>query len=54
MELIMRECLTKEECYKLPWWQKDKQGWPIEHSKNKPIKFIFRMVVQNLKKISVR
>lgn len=35
----------------LPWWRKDKLGWPITTFKNKPVKSAVRIILQNIKKL---
>ena len=35
----------------LPWWQKDRLGWPIETFENKPIKSAIRIICQNIRKL---
>lgn len=37
---------------KLPWWRKDKLGWPIELWKDKPVKNFVRIICQNIRKIT--
>lgn len=36
----------------LPWWKKDRLGWPIETYKNKKFKSFIRLVCQNIRKIT--
>ena len=36
----------------LPWWHKDKLGWPIETFKGKPVKSAIRIICQNIRKIT--
>lgn len=36
----------------LRWWQKDKYGWPIELSRNRPIANWLRIVCQNIRKVT--
>ena len=36
---------------KLPWYKKDRLGWPITTFKNKPIKSVLRIIVQNIRKV---
>lgn len=36
----------------LPWYRKDRLGWPIETVKSKPIKAFIRIVCQNIRKIT--
>ena len=35
----------------LPWYRKDKLGWPIETYKGKPFKSLIRIVCQNIRKV---
>lgn len=35
----------------LPWYRKNKLGWPIETYKNKPFKSFIRIICQNIRKI---
>lgn len=35
----------------LPWWAKDKHGWPIELIEDRPMKSLFRIVFQNIRKL---
>lgn len=34
----------------VPWWRKDKYGWPIETFKGKRLKSFTRIFLQNLRK----
>ena len=36
----------------LPWWRKDKNGWPIETIKGRPFSACIRIVCQNLRKLT--
>lgn len=36
---------------KVPWWRKDKYGWPIETVKGKYLSNFFRITFQNVRKI---
>jgi|688.fasta_scaffold1347136_2 hypothetical protein len=49
----MSKCIYKRkeiEIKSLPWYRKDKLGWPIETSENKPIRSFIRLVLQNIRK----
>jgi len=35
----------------LPWWKKDKNGWPIETFKGQPLSSLIRIVCQNIRKV---
>ena len=35
----------------LPWWRKDRHGWPIETFKGKPVKSAMRLICQNIRKM---
>lgn len=35
----------------LPWYKKDRYGWPIEVYKGKPIKSFIRIIFKNFRKI---
>lgn len=37
----------------LPWWKKDKYGWPIETIKGRPVSGFVRIVLQNIRKIGI-
>jgi hypothetical protein len=39
--------------YQLPWWRKDKYGWPIETVKGHPFKSFIRIIFQNIRKIGI-
>ena len=41
---------TNSEIRDLPWWRKDKYGWPIELYTDKPVTNFGRIVLQNLRK----
>lgn len=50
----MSKCIYKGkviEIKSLPWYRKDKLGWPIETFANKPVKSLIRLVLQNIRKI---
>ena len=50
----MSKCIYNDkviEIKDLPWYRKDKLGWPIETFKNKPVKSFIRLVLQNIRKI---
>lgn len=36
----------------LPWWRKDRLGWPIETFIGKPYKSALRIICQNIRKIT--
>lgn len=36
----------------LPWWQKDKYGWPIEIMLNRPVANCLRIICQNIRKVT--
>lgn len=36
----------------LPWWRKDRYGWPIETYIGKPVKSAIRILCQNIRKIT--
>jgi len=36
----------------IPWYRRDKYGWPIERITGKPFKSFVRMVFQNIRKIT--
>ena len=44
--------LNPESIKKLPWWRKDKYGWPIETVKDHLIKSWVRILCQNIRKIT--
>ena len=44
--------LNPESIKKLPWWRKDKYGWPIETVKDHLIKSWVRVLCQNIRKIT--
>jgi hypothetical protein len=44
--------LNPEAIKKLPWWRKDKYGWPIETVKDHLIKSWVRILCQNIRKIT--
>ena len=44
--------LNPEAIKKLPWWRKDKYGWPIETVKDHLIKSGVRILCQNIRKIT--
>jgi hypothetical protein len=48
----MKDSLTDSEIKNLPWYRKDAFGWPIETFKGRPIKSFFRIVCQNIRKIT--
>ena len=35
----------------LPWYRKDKLGWPIETFNDKPFKSFVRLFLQNIRKV---
>lgn len=35
----------------LPWWKKNRFGWPIETVENRPVLNFFRIICQNLRKV---
>jgi len=35
----------------IPWWRKDKNGWPIETIKGHPFSAFVRIVCQNIRKV---
>lgn len=35
----------------IPWWRKDRYGWPIEIVRNHPMSAFFRIFFQNIKKL---
>ena len=35
----------------IPWWRKDRRGWPIVICKNSPIQNALRYIIQNVKKL---
>lgn len=35
----------------LPWYRKDKLGWPIETYEGKPFKSFVRIMFQNIRKV---
>lgn len=34
-----------------PWYLKDRFGWPIERTEHKPIQYIIKIMLQNIRKI---
>jgi len=36
----------------LPWWRKDKLGWPIETFRGHPFHSFIRLICQNIRKIT--
>ena len=46
------KCHNPIDLSSLPWWKKDKNGWPIELYNNKPIKNFFRIICQNIRKVT--
>jgi hypothetical protein len=36
---------------KLPWWRKDKLGWPIAKFPGRPFLSFISIIVQNVKKL---
>jgi len=36
----------------MPWWKKDKYGWPIELTVGKPFGNFVRIILQNIRKIA--
>ncbi len=36
----------------VPWWRKDRYGWPIETFKGKPVKSAMRLLFQNIRKLT--
>lgn len=36
----------------LPWWRKDKLGWPIETFKGRPLLSLIRIICQNIRKLT--
>jgi len=36
----------------MPWWRKDKHGWPIETYLGKPVKSAVRIIFQNIRKVT--
>lgn len=36
----------------MPWWRKDRHGWPITHYPGKPFKSFVRLIFQNVRKIT--
>lgn len=41
----------KANAAELPWYRKDKLGWPIEGFKGKQVKSFVRLVCQNILKL---
>ena len=37
---------------RLPWYRKDRLGWPIETWKDRPVASFIRIVCQNIRKIT--
>ena len=37
---------------RLPWWRKDKLGWPIETVKGRRVLNLLRIVCQNIRKVT--
>lgn len=36
----------------MPWWRKDRFGWPIETFKGKPFQSLMRIICQNIRKVT--
>jgi hypothetical protein len=43
--------MNKEDIKKLPWYLKDRYGWPIEYYEGKIILSLTRIIIQNVMKI---
>ena len=51
-EELRAEIAKREPLNPLPWYKKDKDGWPIEGFVGKPIKSFIRLVCQNIRKVT--
>ncbi len=50
-EELMQSEKSRERMKNLPWYMKDKYGWPIERPIDRPIFSFVRVVVQNIRKV---
>lgn len=51
--LTVQKELERTKRQMLPWWKKDKRGWPITTFKDKPVKSTLRIVLQNIRKLGL-
>lgn len=49
---LFNEMVQREIIYQLPWWLKDRKGWPIELVKDKWVQNILRICCMNIKKLA--
>jgi hypothetical protein len=48
----MRHFATHGRNPTLPWWRKDKDGWPITTWEGRPVASFTRILCQNIRKIT--
>jgi len=49
--VVIQKELESQKIKLLPWWRKDKLGWPIETVKGRYVSNFIRIVMMNIRKL---